>query len=757
MLIKYYFFKKMEQTKINNQFSSFSKFHSQKKNLENLEKNTKIFYLDKINETIKDILLKKNRTENELLIIKSYLKSLSKFIEILTKNEKKDIEYILTRISKNLKLELVKKNTFLMKIGELGNNFYIILKGKVGVLVPKHFEVIMTKKQYLNHLKMLKNFEEYYLLNSTLLENLSILSVDFQEIENTKNNIKKQEEINLKEYLSLINANEYQNEDKINSFIGLNNYEIDAILNPIKNKNPLYNKLYYLRIVGLFKVVELNKGSSFGEIALINEDSKRTASIFVIEDSIFGVLKSKDYKLSIKSSQDKIKENNISFILETKLFKDVGKNFFFNKFWNFFVERQLKKGEYVFKNNLERDELYFIYKGEVKIVIPKLTYKKINTYLKVLSHNNYYNNNNLEINKESDITLSFVKTGEIIGMNDLLYNKKFFCYGIVESKNAIIFAINFNFILNFVNSYEGVKENYNIIQNKKINIMINRLKSIKTTFENDIVEKIRRDNLLEKYDNGQKVTNFFENMGNISIPGESNAIKLKTIQSKFILNNSKTNFIKTKKTFFGNRKSIILNNNFEEGTNMRNNIINITNDSFKRDFFPKINKKSHSLSKEKTNEKTNSKNITDNFEFNTTLNSSENRLIEKKLFKTKNNKLLFQNNIIKNKYLNDFKSRNKCELYSLDSKNINSQNFLNSIAMTKNQISYLDIKEQNSQKLMKTLYFYNENVDNPLLKENLGIKIRNISYRIKNNNKSNNKKKIIPPYLYIKMGKNLHK
>ena len=38
----------------------------------------------------------------------------------------------------------------------------------------------MKKKQYLNHLKLLQNFEEYYLLNSTLLENLSIfLSVDF--------------------------------------------------------------------------------------------------------------------------------------------------------------------------------------------------------------------------------------------------------------------------------------------------------------------------------------------------------------------------------------------------------------------------------------------------------------------------------------------------------------------------------------------------------------------------------------------------
>ena len=232
----------MEQIKVNYQSS---KFYSQiKKSEKNIEKLITIFNSEKMNEIIKEILSKKNRTENELLIIKSYIKSLSKFIEILTKNEKIDIECVLTRISKNLKLESFKKNTFLMKIGELGNNFYVILKGKVGVLVPKHFEVIMTKKQYLNHLKLLQNFEEYYLLNSTLLENLSILSVDFKEIENTKNNIKKPEEINLKEYLYLINGNEYQNEDKINSFIGLNNYEIDAILNPIKNK--IYQIINYI-------------------------------------------------------------------------------------------------------------------------------------------------------------------------------------------------------------------------------------------------------------------------------------------------------------------------------------------------------------------------------------------------------------------------------------------------------------------------------------------------------------------------------
>ena len=752
----------MDEININNQ-SSFSKFYSQiKKSEKNIEKLIIIFNSEKMNEIIKEILSKKNRTENELFIIKSYIKTLSKFMDILTKNEKTDIEFILTRISKNLKLKLAKKNTFLMKIGELGNNFYITLKGKIVVLVPKNYEVIMTKKQYLNHLKLLQNFEEYYLLNSTLLENISTLSIDYKEIENTKNNIKKPEEINLKEYLYLINGNEYQNEEKINNFIGLNNYEIDAILNPIRNKNVLNNKLYYLKIVGLFTVVELNKGSSFGEIALVNEDSKRTASIFVIEDSFFGILNSKEYKLSIKSCQDIIKENNINAIVNTKLFKNVGKNIFFNKFWNFFVERELKKEEYIFKNNLERDELYFIYKGEIKIVIPNLTYKKINIYLKILSNNNYYNNNNLEINKESDITLSFVKNGDIIGMNDLLYNNKFFCNGIVESKNAIIFAINFNVILNFLNSYEGVKKNYYNIQNKKINFMINRLKSIKRTFENDIVEKIRRDTLLEKYDNGQKVTNFFENMGNIPIPGESNAIKLKTIQGKFILNNSNKKFIinKTKNNFFGNRKSvneelnIIVNNNIEEENKLNDNTIDINNNSFKKKSLPKIKKENHSLSKKKNN----SKNINDNIEFNTISNFIENRLIENKLFKTaQNKKILFQNIYIKNKNINDYKSRNRFELYSLDSKDISSKKFLSSLSNSKNQISFLDIKEQNSSKLMKTIYFYNENVDNPLLKENLGIKYNHFSYIIKNNNKNNNKKKIILPYSYIKMNKNLHK
>ena len=198
--------------------------------------------------------------------------------------------------------------------------------------------------------------------------------------------------------------------------------------------------------------------------------------------------------------------------------------------------RNLNKGDYIFKNTFRRDEIYFIYKGEIKIVVPKLTYDKIIKYLKEFSPYLTSNNKNLDIKKETDIILTYVKTGEIIGMNDLLYHKKFFCDAIVESNNAVVFVIDYTFMNEFLNTYPKVKLNWNIIEKKKKNIIVSRLESIKRTYESDIIEVSRRENIDKKYDCGQKVTNFFENMGNIFKPGENNMLKIKTIQEKFDLN-----------------------------------------------------------------------------------------------------------------------------------------------------------------------------------------------------------------------------
>ena len=734
----------------NNQINTFKLLSLLQKNEKNKERTNKIFQDHNSIEIIEEILSKKPHSENDIYIIKSYLKTLTKFIDILSKDENNDMDLLLSKISNDLKLEISKKNNFLMKIGEIGKNFYVILSGKVGVLVPKHYDVIMTKNDYLTHLKILLNYEENYLLNNTLLENYNILPISFEEIQNKQCEINKPEEINLKQYFYYINGEKFQNENKINSLIGLNHYEIDGVLNPKKNNINPNKKLYYLKILGLFKVVELNQGNSFGEIALINEDSKRTASIFIIEDSIFGTLNSKQYHLSIKYCQDIIKANHFSLILETKLFQGVGKNFFINKFWNFFVERSLNKGDYIFKNNFERDEIYFIYKGEVKLVVPKLTYKKIHNFINELSKNRIYYEKNIEINKESEIILSYIKKGKIIGMKDLLFNKKFFCDGIIESQKAIIFAINYKFMNHFFKDYDNVKENWKEIESKRINIMINRLLSIKRSYETDIFEKIKRDKLLEQYDNGQKVTNFFENMGNVKNPGEGNTLKLRITQNNFNLNPSGKNILKQKiKNGLKFRNSDITikylnkshNNDFVKSGKKNIEDYYSSQSNYDKNLLPKIE---NSNSKEKTEDKTTIKKYITELDNNEISKFFENDYIEKKLFKTRNDRLHCKNINLHFFTFEQTKNQNSFT-------NFNSKDYLKRISQSKNQISHLDIKEQNSKNLDKLLYFYDEKFEN-VVKKNLGLTFRK-TLSLNKNKKKENKKKYKPPFLYVKMGK----
>ena len=133
-----------------------------KKSEKNSGKLIKISKNDNLNETIIEILSKEERKEEEINIIKTYLKSLKKFMELLSKYNEEDIDFFLTKIANELKIEKQKKNNFLMKIGDTGNKFYIILYGKVLVLIPKHFQVLMTKKDYITHLKLLKFLGENY-------------------------------------------------------------------------------------------------------------------------------------------------------------------------------------------------------------------------------------------------------------------------------------------------------------------------------------------------------------------------------------------------------------------------------------------------------------------------------------------------------------------------------------------------------------------------------------------------------------------
>ena len=211
-------------------------------------------------EIIKLILSKKIKTETEIFIIKTYLNNLHNFISVIKENKDEEINI---ESLQDLKCENFKENCFLMKVGEIGKTFYVILSGSVEILVPKQIEVYMTKNEYINHLKLLNLYYENYLLEKTLSLNNEILIIEkekyfIEENKKTYCEIK----MTLEEYLNKINEIEYQkeNKEKIN-----------------------------IKIMGYYKVLTLKIGNTFGDCSLINENSLRTASIFYYQKILFKI------------------------------------------------------------------------------------------------------------------------------------------------------------------------------------------------------------------------------------------------------------------------------------------------------------------------------------------------------------------------------------------------------------------------------------------------------------------------------------
>ena len=451
----------------------------------------------KSSEIIQSILSKSQKSETEIFIVNTFLKQLSNFMSIINqKNDEKKIEAILTKISTELTMEIYPKNSFLMKVGEIGKHFYVTLSGKVSIIVPKPLNKRMSQQQYMNHLKFLYNNNEKHLLERTYLLNQSIYKFDIKEIEIKDENliIETPLKISIQDYISKINA--------------------DDIINNVDDQ---------IRIIGYFNVVDLSQGSSFGEIALINKNNQRTATIIVNEDSVFGVLSAQEYKFTMKKIQQRIKRENIEFIFSTKIFNSIGMKLFTNNYWNYFINEKLKKGQFLFKCEEIRDKIYFIYDGEIKLITPNLTQKKTNLLIEKLTNISFKYENDDE--KGEDIILSYSKKGDILGLEDILFHGKFICNAICVSDNLSYFSIDINILNDIKDHYPNVEDEILKFEKKKINLLLNRLNVIKQYYESSLVHNNNKEVI--KFDK-IKVKSFFDTKGEEIIIKERDIPKRKS-------------------------------------------------------------------------------------------------------------------------------------------------------------------------------------------------------------------------------------
>ena len=679
-----------------------------KENKGDADKN-KLIFTESSFYIIKYILNKINRSELELTLIVNYLKTLDNFIKIL-KNSELNLETLLLKISVDIKCEKISNNSIIVRFGEKGSKFFILLKGRVGVLLIKENKLKLTYYEYILHLCRLYLFNEIELFYKTIAKNHLIYNINELEIENfIKNYLNNKangkthiykfnilDEMDVKHLCYFIDSfsetvKEY-NKGKKNitkeEYMNLTFPWKDLRINDINYKEP------YLIIYSYFEVINLFSGDFFGEIALQNDNLKRTATIISKEDCVFGTLTSDAYNMNIKSIQTKIRRNNIRFLLSFNVFKDLSWNIFANNFFNFFKLRRFNHNDIIIKQGSPINDIFFVKEGEFE-VYANMSNLEIEEYLLNLRSNNYKKYSNVIENykkiipKEDYIQrkfkISILTAQDIIGLNDMIFidNKSIVTIK-CSSNESTVFCIEKAVFENISNKIKEVKINLIELTNLRKKCMINRLRLLKNS------DKMKH----LKYDDD-----------------DSEYIKLNILYSKNNPENYEKKRIFSAKVFGNKYKNIlkdnpIYNNNFELFDEDNNNNI--------RKFEGNNFRSKKKIKSRNTRPPSAIKSLTKNLSINSFYNTET-------IFSS-NNSINFSNEMIKNSYRMNSKLMNKM---NLDHKN---KNITNLKLHLKNKT--LNIQKENNSKehLMKTI---------------LNTTNKNIKYLLKRKNDSNNKNKNI--------------
>ena len=507
---------------------------------EELNKENKISFLNIIYFILKKINKKLPETE----IIKTYFLSFEKLVNLFLPLNI-NINDMMTRLVGQIKYEKKGKNKILFKEGDKGDNFYIILNGEVGILIPQEKIIKCCPTEYLKYLIYLYLYQEKNLINKLLLVNREILKYDerifyalmdglkfyhffilysgtkksytspieFLHLEIKINNyIRKKNDFspeqafhtlnltnisediyeyysklmnninsifitnlkekpktsgvfsisspnNLSEFGEYIRDNEhdkkklyeYQFFDRLYHVNELNTKQtlsctteeyirrincekrMKEITNDIKNNNiKIYEKPIDIKYFNYLEVNQLKDKNIFGELALINPNQKRTATIIVKENCHFGVLDKESYEISIKTAQEKSRMRSLLYFTNGFLFKGLTNNYFLNNYFFRLKKKIYNPGEFLFKRGEKRTKLFFIITGELQLG-GKMTLKKVSEIIRWLQGEGGYDDGGVILKyykesvdfrkyyEEAQNTFRFyvLKKKEIAGLDDM--------------------------------------------------------------------------------------------------------------------------------------------------------------------------------------------------------------------------------------------------------------------------------------------------------------------------------------------------
>ena len=159
----------------------------------------KKYYCDR--DTLFNICLpsykKSIKEKSDIKLISLYLANLKKFMTLLkninedntnntTQKENNDQKNknlkLLKYISENIEYESFSNKRLIMRFGDLGNKFYIILNGLVSILIPARVNLQMTFLEYSQYIASLLLYKEFELAKIVMRENKLIYRLDLPDM-----------------------------------------------------------------------------------------------------------------------------------------------------------------------------------------------------------------------------------------------------------------------------------------------------------------------------------------------------------------------------------------------------------------------------------------------------------------------------------------------------------------------------------------------------------------------------------------------
>ena len=264
-------------------------------------------------------LLKKEtnqRTKAEIRILAEYLSEKYEYFKKLKSSTTDNSK--LEKICSVLHLEEFKPNSTIIKFGEEGDKFYILLEGRIMLFKPSYPQKKMNLQQYLLYLEDVRDDEKNEDKIRRILEKNSHLGLDMR-------------------FLMSIPANTVTRYFKLEVFV-----EEDE------------------------KLGEFDDGFAFGEIALIKKTT-RNATIKSKNYCKLVTINKSDYNKVMRELEEKRLEKGLKqFKNDYPLFEYWSLNHLI-KLMNCFSNLYIYPGEYLFKQNEISDAIYIVKSGKFEI------------------------------------------------------------------------------------------------------------------------------------------------------------------------------------------------------------------------------------------------------------------------------------------------------------------------------------------------------------------------------------------------------